>query len=302
MRIGIDLGGTKIEAALMDSRGGIVARLRIATPPDYDRLLVAMAEAVEEVEKEAGAAGKVVGVAMPGSLSPATGLVRNANSVWLNGKPFLQDLTRVLARPVRIANDANCFALSEATDGAGAGAKLVFGAILGTGCGGGVVIDGKVIEGARGIAGEWGHMPLPWPRPDELPFPTCWCGRPGCLETWISGSGFARWGSQRLRRALQAEEIVAQARAGDGAAKACLDLYCDRLARALAVIMDVIDPDVIVFGGGMSNTEEIYPLVREKLAPYVFSDVIAARILPNVHGDSSGIRGAAWLWSADEAT
>ncbi len=302
MRIGIDLGGTKIEAALMDSRGGIVARLRIATPPDYHRLLVAMAEAVEEVEKEAGAAGRVVGLAMPGSLSPATGLVRNANSVWLNGKPFLQDLTRVLARPVRIANDANCFALSEATDGAGAGAKLVFGAILGTGCGGGVVIDGKVIEGASGIAGEWGHMPLPWPRPDELPFPACWCGRPGCLETWISGSGFARWGSHRLGRALQAEEIVAQARAGDGAAKACLDLYCDRLARALAVIMDVIDPDVIVFGGGMSNTEEIYPLVREKLAPYVFSDVIAARILPNMHGDSSGIRGAAWLWSADEAT
>ncbi|MGE0047011.1 MAG: ROK family protein [Hyphomonadaceae bacterium] len=301
MRIGIDLGGTKIEAALMDLGGAIVARLRIATPPDYPRLLEALAEVVEETEREAGVAGKVVGVAMPGSISPVTGMVRNANSVWLNGRPLLQDLTRVLARPVRVANDANCFALSEATDGAGAGAKTVFGAILGTGCGGGIVIDGKVLEGASGIGGEWGHIPLPWPRNDELPFEPCWCGRLGCLETWVSGSGLARWGSKRMGRTLRAEEIIDLSRAGDEAARACIDLYADRLARALAVMMDFIDPDVIVFGGGLSNVEEIYPLVRAKLPPYVFSDVIVAKIVKNVHGDSSGIRGAAWLWKAEDA-
>lgn len=301
MRIGIDLGGTKIEAALMDSQGAIRARLRIATPPDYERLLSAMAEAVEEVEKEAGGArGKVVGVAMPGSLSPVTGLMRNANSVWLNGKPLKEDLERVLARPVRMANDANCFALSEATDGAGAGAPVVFGVILGTGCGGGVVVDGKVIEGVNAIAGEWGHTPLPWPTPDELPFEADWCGRKGCLETWLSGSGLARWGSKILGRKADAEEIVALSRSGDATGAKIMDLYADKLARALAVVIDILDPDVIVAGGGLSNVEEIYPAVRAKLAPYVFSDVIKTRFVKNMHGDSSGIRGAAWLWRPDE--
>lgn len=300
MRIGIDLGGTKIESALMDSGGAIVARLRIATPPDYPRLLIALAEAVEEVEKEAGAAGKVVGIAMPGSLSPVTGNVRNANSVWLNGMPLLQDAERVLQRPVRVANDANCFALSEATDGAAQGAKVVFGVILGTGCGGGLVVDGNVIEGVSGIGGEWGHIPLPWPRQDELPFEKDWCGKAGCLETWISGSGLSRWGSKALGRKLRAEEIVALSRTGDAAARAVMDEYADKLARALAVVIDILDPDVIVLGGGMSNTEEIYPAVRAKLPPYVFSDVIGTKIVRNMHGDSSGIRGAAWLWRADE--
>jgi len=300
MRIGIDLGGTKIEAALMDSQGAITARLRIATPPDYPRLLIAMAEAVEEVEREGGAKGRAVGVGMPGSLSPATGMMRNANSVWLNDRPLKQDLERVLARPVRMANDANCFALSEATDGAGAGAKVVFGMILGTGCGGGVVVDGRVIEGVNGVAGEWGHTPLPWPTPDELPFEADWCGRKGCLETWLSGSGLSRWGSIMLGEKTSAEDIVALARGGDAKGREIMDLYADRLARALAVVIDIIDPDVIVAGGGLSNVEEIYPAVREKLMPYVFSDVLKTRIVKNMHGDSSGVRGAAWLWRADE--
>ncbi|MGE0829094.1 MAG: ROK family protein [Hyphomonadaceae bacterium] len=300
MRIGIDLGGTKMEAALMDAEGRIGARVRAPTPHAYAPFLAAIATLVAETEAEAGVRADVVGVASPGSLSPVTGLARNSNSTWINGRPLLQDLTRAFGRPVRIANDANCFALSEATDGAGKGAHVVFGAILGTGCGGGVVVDGRVIEGASGIAGEWGHIPLPWPRGDELPFEPCWCGRPGCLETWISGSGLARWGSQTLGRSLKAEEIVAASRAGDAGAQACMTLYCDRLARALAIIIDILDPDIIVLGGGLSNVEEIYDGVREKLPPYVFSDLIGARIVKNVHGDSSGVRGAAWLWRPEE--
>jgi fructokinase len=300
MRIGIDLGGTKTEAILMDAAGAVAKRLRIPTPTDYESLLTALRELVQRLESETAAKGRVIGVAMPGSISPATGKLRNSNTVWLNGTPFHEDLGRLFARPVRLANDANCFALSEAVDGAGAGAPVVFGAILGTGCGGGVVVHGRALEGASRIAGEWGHTPLPWARAEELPAPPCWCGRAGCLETWVSGSGLARWGSLRLGRTLSAEEIIALARQGAKEALDCLDLYCDRLARGLAVIADILDPDVIVLGGGLSNVEEVYPGVREKLPSYVFSDFVGVRILRNSHGDSSGVRGAAWLWRADE--
>lgn len=301
MRIGVDFGGTKIEAIVLDSEGQIRARERTPNPGAYGPALDAVAGLVAEVERAAGAAGRTVGVAMPGSLSPRTGLVRNSNSVWLNGKPFLEDLRARFARPVRVANDANCFALSEACDGAAADARVVFGVIQGTGCGGGVVADGRVIEGANGIAGEWGHMPLPWPRTDELPLEACWCGRLGCLETWISGSGLARTASKALGKPVKAEEAVARARAGDPAARACLERLWDRTARALAVVMDIIDPDIVVFGGGLSNIDELYDEVPKRIAPYVFSDVIETQFVRNMHGDSSGVRGGAWLFSADEA-
>jgi fructokinase len=223
--------------------------------------------------------------------------VRNANSVWLNGKSFLEDITRALGRPVRIENDANCFALSEAVDGAAAGAHVVFGAILGTGCGGGVIVDGKLITGANAIGGEWGHTPLPWPRPDELPFEKDWCGRSGCLETWIAGrAGLERWAPKILGRKASAREIVAAAAAGEAKAQECLDQLYDRIARAFAVVMNILDPDVIVVGGGLSNIDALYDGVRARWAPYVFSDVIRTRLVKNKWGDSSGVRGAAWLW------
>jgi fructokinase len=297
MRIGVDLGGTKIEAAAIADDGAILVRRRIDTPPDYPSMLEGLAGLIARVESEAGAGRRPVGIGMPGSLSPATGLARNANSVWLNGKPFLQDASTALGRPVRIANDANCFALSEAVDGAAAGARVVFGAILGTGCGGGVVIDGKLIEGVNGVAGEWGHTPLPWPRPEELPFARDWCGRHGCLETWIAGrAGLERWAPAILGRKMTAKEIVAAAAAGDARAQECLDLLYDRLARAFAVVIDLIDPDVIVVGGGLSNVAPLYEGVQARWAPYIFSDVIRTRLVKNRHGDSSGVRGAAWLW------
>jgi len=294
MRIGIDFGGTKIEAALLDFQGKIRVRRRVTNPGDYDAAVRAVAALVAQVEQESGAVAKTVGVAMPGSLSPVTGLVRNANSVWLNGRPFWQDLDAAIPPPVRIENDANCFALSEAVDGAGAGARVVFGVILGTGCGGGVVVDGKIVEGASGIGGEWGHTPLPWARPDEPPVRD-WCGRWGCLETWISGSGFKRWAG------MGASEANRRAQAGDPQARVALDLLADRIARGLAVMMDVIDPDAIVFGGGVSNVDALYPSIRGKLLAHVFSDFIAARVVKNMHGDSSGVRGAAWLFSPEEA-
>jgi fructokinase len=302
MRIGVDLGGTKIEAAAIDSSGEVRARERIATPGSYDEMLRALTDLVGVVESRARVTGRPVGIAMPGSLSPLTGRVRNANSQWLNGKPFLQDAIRFLGRPVRIENDANCFALSEATDGAAAGAHVVFGVILGTGCGGGVVVDGKVIEGVNGIGGEWGHTPLPWPRPDELPFEKDWCGRPGCLETWIAGrAGLERWAPAILGRKLTAREIEAAAKAGDPKAQQCLDMLYDRIARGLAVVMDILDPDVIVVGGGLSNIEALYDGVQARWAPYVFSDVIRTKLVKNKWGDSSGVRGAAWLWREGEA-
>ncbi len=294
MRLGIDFGGTKIEAALLDSQGEIVVRRRVPNPGGYDAAVRAVADLVAQVAQEAGAGAKTVGVAMPGSLSPLTGLVRNSNSVWLNGKPFWQDLDAAIPQPVRVENDANCFALSEAVDGAAAGARVVFGVILGTGCGGGVVVDGKIVEGASGIGGEWGHTPLPWARADEAPVRD-WCGRWGCLEQWISGTGFKRWSG------MNAGEADERAKAGDPEARVALDLLADRVARGLAVMMDILDPDVIVFGGGVSNVDALYPSVRGKLIAHVFSDFIAARLVKNKHGDSSGVRGAAWLFSPEEA-
>jgi fructokinase len=292
MRLGVDFGGTKIEAALLDSKGEILVRQRVANPGDYQAAVSAVAALTARIEQAAGARAETIGVAMPGSLSPLTGLVRNSNSVWLNGKPFFEDLKAVLARPVRVENDANCFALSEAVDGAAAGARVVFGVILGTGCGGGVVVERRVIEGASGIGGEWGHTPLPWARADEAP-PRDWCGRRGCLEQWISGTGFKRWAG------ISADEADARAQAGDAQARVLLDLLADRIARALAVVMDIIDPDVIVFGGGVSNIDSLYPSIRGKLIAHVFSDFVAAKIVKNTHGDSSGVRGAAWLFDAD---
>ncbi|MEZ5994662.1 MAG: ROK family protein [Hyphomonadaceae bacterium] len=294
MRLGVDFGGTKIEAALLDSKGEILSRQRVPDPGDYAGAVRAVADLTARIEAETGQRAGAVGMAAPGSLSPATGLMRNANSVWLNGKPFLEDLKAALQRPVRVENDANCFALSEAVDGAAADGRVVFGVILGTGCGGGVVVERKVITGANGVGGEWGHTPLPWARADEAPVRD-WCGRWGCLEQWISGSGFKRWAG------MSAREADRLAREGDGGARVLLDMLADRIARSLAVVIDIIDPDVIVLGGGVSNVEALYPGVRGKLLAHIFSDVLRTRLVKNKHGDSSGVRGAAWLFSAEEA-
>jgi fructokinase len=297
IRIGVDFGGTKIEAAALDDQGQFQARVRAPCPGGYDQAIEVVADLVREAERQAGASG-TVGVGAPGSISPRTGLIRNANSLWLNGRALGTDLRERLGRPVRTANDANCFALSEAVDGAAAGAGVVFGAILGTGCGGGVVVDGRVLAGRNGIAGEWGHTPLPWPRVDsESPPRRCWCGRENCLELYISGPGLARDLSNGSP-AASARDVVARARANDPEARAALDRYADRLGRALAVIVDVIDPDVIVLGGGMSNVDELYQRAPAIVAERVFSDVFETPILPAKHGDSSGVRGAAWLWPA----
>lgn len=294
MRVGVDFGGTKIEAALLDSNGEILARQRVPNPGSYSAAVQAVADLTARIEQETGKRAGVVGVAMPGSLSPVTGMMRNANSTWLNGKPFLEDLKVALARPVRVENDANCFALSEAVDGAAAGGRVVFGAIFGTGCGGGVVVDRKTIEGVNGIGGEWGHTPLPWARADETPVRD-WCGRWQCLEQWVSGTGFKRWAGMSAREADEA------AQAGDPKAIVALDHLADKIARCLAVVIDIIDPDVIVFGGGVSNVERLYPSVRGKLIAHVFSDVVKTKVVKNMHGDSSGVRGAAWLFTPEEA-
>ena len=294
IRIGVDFGGTKIEAAALDAEGRFVARVRGPSPRDYEAGLEAVRALVEDAERQAGAKAAEVGVGGPGSPSPRTGLMRNANSTELNGRPFPVDLARVLGRPVRYANDANCLALSEASDGAGRGARIVFAAILGTGCGAGVAVDGQVLEGGNALSGEWGHMPLPWPRGDEHPGPSCWCGRRNCLELWVSGSGLAR----AHGGGLTAEAIVAEARKGEPKAKAAFEDYVDRLARGLAVIADVLDPDVVVLGGGMSNVGELYERLPAAIAPYVFTDAYEVPVRPAAHGDSSGVRGAAWLWPA----
>ena len=296
IRIGVDFGGTKIETAALDAGGRVLARLRRPNPRAYEAALAAVRELVEAAEADAGARPGPVGVAMPGSLSPRTGLVRNANSTWLNDRPFLQDLERTLGRPVRVANDANCLALSEATDGAAAGRRVVFAMILGTGCGGGLAVDGRVIEGRGGVAGEIGHTPLPWPTPQEVPGPACWCGLNGCLETYVSGTGLERDHPPRGGRRLSAAEIVQAARRGEPEAAASLDRYVDRLARALAVVVDLIDPDAVVLGGGMSNVEELYERLPAAIEPRVFSDLFDTPVLKALHGDSSGVRGAAWLW------
>ena len=297
-RIGVDLGGTKIEAVALADDGSLPVRLRVPTPRhDYDRTLAAIAGLVRDIEREMGG-DATVGVGMPGTLSPATGLVKNANSVWLNGRPLAEDLSRLLARPLRFANDANCFALSEASDGAAAGAACVFGVIVGTGTGGGIVVDGTVLTGLNAIGGEWGHNPLPAPLADELPGPACYCGRRGCIETFLSGPGLARDHERATGEALDPAEIARRAEAGDAAASASLERYEDRMARALGSIINVIDPDVIVLGGGVSNIARLYRNVPARWSRYVFSDRVDTRLVPPMHGDSSGVRGAAWLWPA----
>ncbi len=299
IRIGVDFGGTKIEAAALDASGAVVARERAANPGSYDAALKTVADLVRTVETKAGAGGSV-GIGMPGSISPKTGLIRNANSQYLNGRSLGEDLERVLGRPVRLANDANCMALSEATDGAGAGARgVVFGAILGTGCGGGVVHGGQLLEGANGVAGEWGHTPLPWLTSQDRA-PPCWCGRAHCLETYISGSGFEADYQRATGRKRSAPLIVEDARGGERWASQALDRYIDRLGRALAVIADIIDPEVMVLAGGMSNVAELYERLPAVVAERVFSDSWSSPIARAVHGDSSGVRGAAWLWPLDQ--
>ena len=296
MRIGIDLGGTKIEALALDTQGRELARRRIAAPQgSYDATVAAIRDLVAALESETGQTG-TVGIGMPGTISPATGLVKNANSTWLIGHPFGAGLEAALGRPVRLANDADCFALSEATDGAAAGAASIFGVLLGTGVGGGIVVNGALLSGPNAIAGEWGHNPLPWIHPDEYPGTDCYCGKKGCIETWVSGPAFARLYKEEEGEALTPEEIVAAAQAGARPARLALRRYADRLSRALAHLINILDPEVIVLGGGMSNIEALYEEVPARWGAYVFSDTLVTRLARNIHGDSSGVRGAAWLW------
>ncbi len=300
LRLGVDLGGSKIEAVALDATGSVHERLRVPTPGDYPSALEAVAALVGELEARLGERG-TVGVGMPGTIVPETGLVKNANSEWLNGQPLERDLSLRLERPVRCANDANCFAISEATDGAGQGQGVVFAAILGTGCGAGLVCHGRALGGRAGLAGEWGHNGLPWPRADEHPGPECYCGLRGCLEMWVSGPGFAADYRRRGGAALEPAEIVRAA--GDRDALACdvLERYEDRLARGLATVVNLLDPDVIVLGGGMSNVERLYRTLPDLLARYVFGGECTTPIRPARFGDSSGVRGAAWLWGEGSA-
>ena len=296
MRIGIDLGGTKIEGLLLAPDGAETARLRVATPRhDYAATLEAVAGLVEALEQRAGSSCPV-GIGMPGSLSPRNGLVRNSNSTCLNHRPFRQDIETRLDRTVRLANDANCLALSEAADGAGAGAAVVFAAILGTGVGGGLVVDGRLIEGANLIGGEWGHNPLPGADGPERPGPVCYCGRTGCIEAFLSGPSLARDHAEVTGEVLEPMAIAALAEQGDARAEATLARHEDRLARALGSLINIVDPDVIVLGGGLSNIARLYARVPAIWDRYIFSDVVSTRLLPARHGDSSGVRGAARLW------
>lgn len=294
LRLGIDLGGTKIEAAAIDSGGAFVDRRRVANPGSYEAMLEAIAELVEQSEAACGRRFDRLGIGIPGSPSSATGLIRNGNSTWLNGRALHRDLEHRLGRSVRLANDANCMALSEATDGAGRGAASVFGVILGTGCGGGLVIDGRLVEGRNGIAGEWGHIPLPHATPEEET--SCWCGRRNCLETYLSGSGIERDFLSAGGEALRAHEIIDRARSGDVPSDQALARHQDRLGRALSVVVNLVDPEVIVIAGGLSNAPEILDGAFDAMRPHVFSDVVTTAIRRADHGDSSGVRGAAWLW------
>jgi fructokinase len=300
MRIGIDLGGTKIEGIVLDDAGAVRARRRVATPRDqYEGTVEAIAGLVETLEAETGARA-TVGVGMPGAISPASGLVKNANSTWLIGRPLDRDLAERLGRPVRLANDANCFALSEAVDGAAAGARVVFGVIVGTGTGGGVVVDRKVLTGPNAIAGEWGHNPLPWPTAAEWPGPPCYCGKTGCVETFLSGPGLARDYREATGENVGGPEVVARAERGEKAADAALARYEERMARALAVVLNILDPDVVVLGGGVSQIARLYDRVPKLWQRWSFSDRVDTVLRPPVHGDASGVRGAAWLWGPDE--
>jgi fructokinase len=301
MRIGIDLGGTKIEALAIDDQGVELARHRIDTPrEDYRATLAAMVELVHRLEKETGRTG-TVGAGIPGSISRITGLVKNSNSTWLNGRPLDRDLTSMLGREVRVANDANCFAVSEATDGAAAGRHVVFGVILGTGCGGGVAIDARVHAGPNGVGGEWGHNPLPWPKPEESPGPACYCGKRGCMEMWVSGTGIALDYKTMTGRAKTTQEIVLEFETGDREAVAAMERFEDRLARGLAQVINILDPDVIVIGGGVSKVKHIYQELPKKLAVYVFGGEMSTPVMAAMYGDSSGVRGAAWLWPSQRA-
>lgn len=297
LRLGIDLGGTKIAGAVLDRTGATVASTVVPTPQnDYASTLKAIAGVVSALERQT-APDLTVGVGIPGSLSPTTGLMQNANSTCLNGQPIDRDLQALLGRPLRFANDANCFALSEATDGAGKGARTVFGVILGTGCGGGIVIDSKILDGPRGIGGEWGHNPLPWPTAEELNQPRCWCVRRGCIETWVSGPGLAADHAHVTGQTLSTEAIAEAATSGgDRQAQASLDRHASRLARGLASVVNLLDPDVIVLGGGLSSLPHLYTQLPALMAPYVFADTTAVTIRPPKHGPASGVRGAAWLW------
>jgi fructokinase len=294
--LGVDLGGTKIEAAVLDEKGAVVWRERVATPrQNYEGTIAAITKLVGSAEAAVGPVS--VGLGVPGALSPATNVIKNANSTALNGRPFQQDLERSLGRAVRLANDANCLAVSEATDGAAAGARIVFAVILGTGTGGGIVVDGKLLVGANAIGGEWGHNSLPWPNAEEVPGPRCYCGRHGCIETFLSGPGLAAaYARSSGTRGVTSEEVVTRAAAGESAAGECLSVWEDRLARGLASVINLIDPDVIVVGGGLSQISRLYVNVPERWSRYVFSDVTVTRLVPAAHGDASGVRGAAWLW------
>jgi fructokinase len=300
MRIGVDLGGTKIEAIAIADDGHEHARCRVQTPRgNYDGTLAAVVDLVSRIEQEIGGRG-TVGIGIPGAVSPASQLIKNANSTWLIGRPLADDLARLLDRPVRLANDANCFALSEATDGAAAGADVVFGVILGTGTGAGIVVHGEVLTGVNAIGGEWGHNPLPAPKDDERPGPMCYCGRYGCVETFLSGPGLVRDYDEHTPDVApghaDAQEIVARAASGQPLALAALERYEERLARALATVVNILDPDVIVLGGGLSNIDRLYESVPRLWTPHVFSDRVDTKLVRARHGDSSGVRGAAWLW------
>jgi fructokinase len=295
-RIGIDLGGTKIEAAAVDGSGAVCVRRRVATPTgDYRGTIAAITVLVRQIERDIGETAPV-GIGMPGAISPTTGLIKNANSTWLIGRPLQRDLETALGRPTRLANDANCFALSEATDGAAAGMETVFGVILGTGVGGGIAVRGQILLGANAIAGEWGHNSLPWPAPGETPGRPCYCGRSGCIETFLSGPALAADHHRHTRRSLSAFEIADLGEQGDAECSATLDRYMHRLARGLAAVINLIDPDAIVLGGGLSRISALYERVPVLWTQYIFSDRVVTQLLPPVHGDSSGVRGAAWLW------
>ncbi|HEY5830805.1 MAG: ROK family protein [Hyphomicrobiaceae bacterium] len=297
LRLGIDLGGTKIAGVALASDGTALAENRMPAPRhDYAATIAAIAAMVRQLEPAGGATTGSVGIGIPGSVSPATGLVQNANSTWLNGRPLPRDLEAHLGRPVRLANDANCFALSESVDGAAKGAHSVFGVILGTGCGGGLVFGGALIDGPRGIGGEWGHNPLPWAAADEHPGPKCWCGRSGCMETWVSGPGLQADHARVTGEHRSAEDIAARAAVGDAAAQASLGRHASRLARGLAAVINIFDPEVIVLGGGLSRLAYLYEVLPALVAPYVLADVARVVVKPPVWGDAGGVRGAAWLW------
>ncbi len=297
MRIGIDWGGTKIEAIALSNAGAVLACKRIATPQhDYDACVFTVACLVREIEALLGQTG-TVGIGIPGAILPATGLVKNANSVWLNGRALDKDMARALGRAVRIENDANCLAVSEAVDGAGAGAAVVWAVILGTGAGSGIAVQGRALVGRHRIAGEWGHNPLPWLHGDERPSPPCYCGRRGCLETFVSGTGLSAEHRRRTGLALTAKAVMDRMRAGDPEARLTYDVFLDRLARGLAQVINIVDPDVIVLGGGLSDVDELYADLPTRIAPFVFSDAFDTLVLKPQHGSSLGVRGPAWLWN-----